>query len=379
ELVVDVVRDCREVVMEVARNRGKKINSTNTNDPHDTPMEDKEALLDPWILFTNGSSCIDGSGVGLIITNPKGVEFTYALRFRFDATNNEKGQIPYHTFKKFSITQVPRGENKKEDALSKMVSTSFAHLTMQVLVEELKEKSIEKREVLAVVKEEGRTWVTPIYEYPWRKFFQKKKGRKDPYATRQGIGIAGPFLEGPGKAKFLIVAIDYFTKWIEVKPVATITDNPFKDWCEKLCIRQRFTSVKHPQANILVEKENKSLGEGIRARLEKRCKNWIEEISHVLWARRTMIKSSNGETPFSLTYGTKAVIPVEIIMPTLRLQKLIWKQRVKPRCKSTITSGFVTQVSGQETLSTGTMKQATRKMKASSDLSRKDHMKSQKH
>nr|GFB90499.1 reverse transcriptase domain-containing protein [Tanacetum cinerariifolium] len=37
-----------------------------------------------------------------------------------------------------------------------------------------------------------------------------------------------------------------------------------------------------------------------------------------LWAHHTMIKSSNGETPFSLTYGTKAVIPAEIGMPTLR-------------------------------------------------------------
>nr|GEW09691.1 reverse transcriptase domain-containing protein [Tanacetum cinerariifolium] len=43
-----------------------------------------------------------------------------------------------------------------------------------------------------------------------------------------GIDIAGPFLEGPGKVKFLIVAIDYFTKWIEAKPVATITDNQSK-------------------------------------------------------------------------------------------------------------------------------------------------------
>ncbi|GJX45059.1 reverse transcriptase domain-containing protein [Tanacetum coccineum] len=37
-----------------------------------------------------------------------------------------------------------------------------------------------------------------------------------------GIDIAGPFPEGPGKVKFLIVAIDYFTKWNEAKPVATI-------------------------------------------------------------------------------------------------------------------------------------------------------------
>ncbi|GJT86389.1 reverse transcriptase domain-containing protein [Tanacetum coccineum] len=92
-----------------------------------------------------------------------------------------------------------------------------------------------------------------------------------------GIDIVGPFPEGPGKVKFLIVAMDYFTKWIEAKLVATITgnqvkkfvwenivcrfgllgeiisdngkqfrDNPFKDWCEKLCIQQHFASVKHP-------------------------------------------------------------------------------------------------------------------------------------
>ncbi|GKE26338.1 reverse transcriptase domain-containing protein [Tanacetum coccineum] len=59
------------------------------DDPQDTPMEDEEALPNPWILFTDGSSCIDSSGAGLIITNPEGVEFTYALRFRFHATNNE--------------------------------------------------------------------------------------------------------------------------------------------------------------------------------------------------------------------------------------------------------------------------------------------------
>ncbi|GJU95076.1 reverse transcriptase domain-containing protein [Tanacetum coccineum] len=55
----------------------------------DTLMEAEKELPEPWILFTDGSSCTDGSGAGLILTNPKGMEFTYALRFRFDATNNE--------------------------------------------------------------------------------------------------------------------------------------------------------------------------------------------------------------------------------------------------------------------------------------------------
>ncbi|GKG09106.1 reverse transcriptase domain-containing protein, partial [Tanacetum coccineum] len=36
----------------------------------------------------DGSSCVDSSGAGLILTNPEGTEFTYALRFEFSATNN---------------------------------------------------------------------------------------------------------------------------------------------------------------------------------------------------------------------------------------------------------------------------------------------------
>ncbi|GJS77214.1 reverse transcriptase domain-containing protein [Tanacetum coccineum] len=405
----------------------------------DTLMGEEEELPEPWILFTDGSSCTDGSGAGLILTNPEGMEFTYALRFRFDATNNEaeyealiaglkiaeqmgvknlqanvdsrlvanqvngtyvakendmvryleKVKTFINNFKAFSIKQVPRSENKKADALSKIASTSFAHLSKQVLVEELKEKSISTVEVLAVVEEEGDTWMTPIFKYlmdgtlpaevkkervvkrkSWcmhagtrsvvakalrigyywptmhedaRKLIracqdcqvhkpiprspqQKLNPITSPWTFyKWGIDIAGPFPKGPGKVKFLIVAIDYFTKWIEAKPVATITGNQIKkfvwdniDWCEKLCIRQHFASVKHPQTNGLVERANRSLGEGIKARLDERSKNWMEELPHVLWAHRTMIKSSNGDTPFSLTYGTEAVIPAEIGMPTLR-------------------------------------------------------------
>ncbi|GJS46944.1 reverse transcriptase domain-containing protein [Tanacetum coccineum] len=143
--------------------------------------------------------------------------------------------------------------------------------------------------------------------------------------------------------------MDYFTKWIEAKSVATITgnqvkkfiwdnivchfglpgeiilnngkqfsDNPFKDWCEKLNIAQHFALVKYPQSNGLVERANRSLGKGIKARLGEGNKNWTEELPYVLLAHRTMIKSIHGDTPFSLTYGTEAIIPVEIRMPTYR-------------------------------------------------------------
>ncbi|GKC09829.1 reverse transcriptase domain-containing protein [Tanacetum coccineum] len=181
--------------------------------PPDTSVV--ETLQEPWTLFTDGSSCVDGSGAGLILTSPEGTEFTYALRFQFTASNNEaeyealiaglriaaqmgvrnvhvsvdsklvanqvlgayvakeENMIKYlekvkslvSGFANFSISQVPRSKNKKADALSKIASTSFAHLSKQVLVEILKEKSIQEKEVTTVVEEDGLTWMTPIIEY----------------------------------------------------------------------------------------------------------------------------------------------------------------------------------------------------------------------
>nr|GEV92558.1 reverse transcriptase domain-containing protein [Tanacetum cinerariifolium] len=135
----------------------------------DTPIEEREELPDPWILFTDGSSCMDGSGASLIIVNPEGKEFTYALRFRFNATNNE---AEYEALiaglwiaSQMGIQNLQANvDSKLPDALSKIASTSFAHLRKQMLVEELREKAIDEKEILVVV-EEGHTWMTPVYEY----------------------------------------------------------------------------------------------------------------------------------------------------------------------------------------------------------------------
>ncbi|KAK9050115.1 hypothetical protein SSX86_030915 [Deinandra increscens subsp. villosa] len=165
-----------------------------------------------------------------------------------------------------------------------------------------------------------------------------------------GIDIVGPFPEAAGRVKFLIVAVDYFTKWVEAKAVANITgaqvkkfvweyiicrfglplyiisdngkqfaDNPFREWCEELAITQIFASVAYPQANGQVERVNRSLVEGIKTRLGKAGGGWVDELAHVLWAYRTMPKTANGETPFSLTYGSEAVIPAEVGVPTRRM------------------------------------------------------------
>ncbi|GJW31354.1 reverse transcriptase domain-containing protein [Tanacetum coccineum] len=314
----------------------------------------------------------------------------------------EKVKTLASSFKKFSIKQVPRSENKKADALSKIASTSFAHLTKQVLVEELNKKSINEIEVLAVMEEEGDTWVTPIYEYlkeetlPAEKEKVRAVRRKSRrYTVINGVlfkkSYLGPWLRcvGPLQANYISREIHEGSysmhaeaRFVVAKAIRTryywptmhadvrkmirecqdcqvhrpVPRNPqqkltpimsswpfykwgidiagpfpeghaflertWQDWCEKLCIRQCFASVKHPQANGLVERANRSLGEGIKARVDERSKDWFEEVPHVLWAHRTMIKSSNKDTPFSFTLGTEAVIPAEIGMPTLRTTEI---------------------------------------------------------
>ncbi|GJX40252.1 reverse transcriptase domain-containing protein [Tanacetum coccineum] len=164
-----------------------------------------------------------------------------------------------------------------------------------------------------------------------------------------GIDILGPLPPAKGGAKFVIVVIDYFTKWIEAKPLVRITrkevihfvidniicrfgfpwiivtdnraqlvNDPFKRWCESFEIHQMNTGVAHPQANGLVERANRSLMEGIKTRLGREKVGWVDELPNVLWAHRTSIKQSNRETPFNLTYGSETVIPTVIGIPTYR-------------------------------------------------------------
>nr|GEW70262.1 reverse transcriptase domain-containing protein [Tanacetum cinerariifolium] len=375
-----------------------------------------ETQEESWTLFTDGSSSSNNEAeyealvAGLRIAVRMGVKnVQVSVDSKLVANQvlgtyvaKEDNMVKYleivkslvSGFTTFSISQVPRSKNKKTDALRKITSTSFAHLSKQVLVEVLENKSIKEKEIATVIEEDGPTCMTQLVNYLNGGVLpgDKKEARKLRLKARQYELIEGllyrrsfltpwlrcvgplqaeyvmreihegscsmhagsrsivakairleyywptmhkdardmirkcsdcPFPEGPGKVKFLIVAKDYFTKWIEAKAVTTITggqfsDNPFKDWCDKLNITQRFASVKHPQSNGLVERANRSLGEGIKSRLGEGNKNWVEELPRVFWAHRTMIKSNHGDTPFSLTYGTETVIPTEIGMPTYR-------------------------------------------------------------
>ncbi|XP_071740485.1 uncharacterized protein [Rutidosis leptorrhynchoides] len=303
----------------------------------------KPAVGETWDLFTDGASCAECAGVGLVSASPSGEEHICALRFNFDKYLQLLKELAVR-FEHFELTQVSKSQNKKADALSKLAALTFSHFQKQVWVEELPSKSIDNDLMVASVVEEQPNWMEPILQYIrndvlpddkrearlvreraqmyiiqndilYRKSYcdpmmrcvgpieaemivdevhigscalhsgyktivakimrmgyfwpslyrdvakiikhckscqrhapQNRIPRHDmipvnslwPFHT-WAIDIVGSFSAGPGNVKFLIVAIDYFTKWVEAKA---------------------FTSVAHPQANGLCEVTNRDIVSG---------------------------------------------------------------------------------------------------------------------
>ena len=166
--------------------------------------------------------------------------------------------------------------------------------------------------------------------------------------SQWGIDILGPFPLASAQRKFLFVAIDYFTKWVEAELVAqiiefkardfawksiicrfglpqtVITDNGrqfdnkrFKEFYVELKINHRFTSIAHPQSNGEVEVTNKTILQGLKACLTQAKSSWTDGLYNNFWTYRLTPRISTRETSFKLTFGTEAVIPLDIGLPTL--------------------------------------------------------------
>ncbi|KAK6163313.1 hypothetical protein DH2020_000177 [Rehmannia glutinosa] len=170
-----------------------------------------------------------------------------------------------------------------------------------------------------------------------------------PFA-KWGIDIVGPFPRASGQRKFLIVAVDYFSKWVEAEPVAKISesqirsfiwknlvsrygwprdlisdngtqfqDRKIRKWLAEMKVRQHFTSVAHPQANGQVEVTNPSIVKGIKARLERAGGGWVDEPHSVLWSHRTTPKRQT-EKPHLVWYMESSRYTVEIGMESHRIR-----------------------------------------------------------
>jgi ribonuclease HI/transposase InsO family protein len=161
-----------------------------------------------------------------------------------------------------------------------------------------------------------------------------------------GQDLVGPLQKAPGGFKHLLVAIDKFSKWIEVRPLTSIrseqvvafftniihrfgvpnsiiTDNgtqftgkKFLDFCEDHHIRVDWAAVAHPMTNGQVERANGMILQGLKPKiyndLNKFGKRWIKELPSVVWSLRMTPSRATGFSPFFLVYGAEAILLTDL-------------------------------------------------------------------
>ena len=128
----------------------------------------------------------------------------------------------------------------------------------------------------------------------------------------------GSFPKAVGNKKFLLVYTDYFTKWIETKPLANIRDvdvkmfiwknivtlfgvlyalildnglqfdsKAFRKYLSDMGIKNRYSTPTYPQGNRQVKAVKKVIVNGLEKRLDDAKEKWVEELLYVLWTYRT--------------------------------------------------------------------------------------------
>lgn len=156
-----------------------------------------------------------------------------------------------------------------------------------------------------------------------------------------GIDFMGPF-PSSHKCKYILVAVDYVSKWAEAKalptndarvvinflknlfsrfgiPKALISDrgthfanNLLEKVLKKYGVNHRFSTPYHPQTSGQVENTNRALKRILEKTVENNPKIWYKKLDDALWAFRTAFKTPIGTTPFRLVYGKACHLPVEV-------------------------------------------------------------------
>jgi hypothetical protein len=167
---------------------------------------------------------------------------------------------------------------------------------------------------------------------------------------RWGLDFLGPLPPAQGNLKYVVVAVKYFSKWIEAKPLATIVsgivhkffwqnivcrfgvpkaitvDNgtqfdaeTFKTFCSQIDTKIHFALVGHPESNGLVERANEIITTGIMKSIFNQPKGkWLDELIKVVWNHNTAVSRSTWFTPFKLLFGDEAITLEEARMGSIR-------------------------------------------------------------
>jgi transposase InsO family protein len=152
--------------------------------------------------------------------------------------------------------------------------------------------------------------------------------------------------------RFVLVATDYLTKWMEAVPLKNMThgeliqfisgyiihrfvipqtlttdqgssflSHQVHDFAMSLKIKLLSSSPYYAQANGHAESSNKTLIKLIKKKIEEKPKRWHEVLSEALWAHRISTHSAIEVTPFELVYGQEAFLPMEVNFNDLRIAR----------------------------------------------------------
>ncbi|GER34267.1 pol polyprotein [Striga asiatica] len=147
------------------------------------------------------------------------------------------------------------------------------------------------------------------------------------------IDIVGPLTQATGQRKFLLVTVDCFTKLIEVEPLARITEVKVMKFlftnthCR--CAIPRVTlsdNGAHFKGRKVATYCRYCMGPKVSWR---NLRGMVNELGSVLKAYRTTPRASKRETPFSMVYGTEAVIPVVVGFSSKRMSTYRESENVK--------------------------------------------------
>ncbi|RDY02803.1 Retrovirus-related Pol polyprotein from transposon 17.6, partial [Mucuna pruriens] len=239
-----------------------------------------------WYLSVDGSTNQSGSGAGVILEGPEGVLIEQSLHFDFRASNNQAEYEALLAGMRLARDLEARSLIAKSD--SKLVTGQLARYKERAvkLV-----AGLERFELIHVSRDQN-----------------ERADLLAKLASTQRRGHLRAVPLSPGIiCRFGLLAEIVSDNETQFASKTTV------EFCNGLGIKQIFTST-----NGQAEAANKVILKGLRRRLEEAKGRWAEKLPHVLWSYHTTPHSAINETPFRLTFGTEAVISVEIGEPSIR-------------------------------------------------------------
>nr|XP_025638006.1 uncharacterized protein LOC112733303 [Arachis hypogaea] len=240
-------------------------------------------------------------------------------------------------FNSFSILHVNRGKNVRADVLSKLAATKADTQASTLTQLSLKKPSTDLLHVMNI--NHLHDWRTPFLEYIITGAIPKDELRPQHFKRKASLytsiegklyrrGFSQPLLKCLGKdeAKEVMnevhegVCGNHIGGEIIFDNGRQFTDNKLGSFLKNFNIKHHFSSVEHPQTNGQAEAANRVILQAIKKKLNNAKGEWAELIPEILWGYNTTIQTTTGETPFKLVYGSKALIPIEVGIPTLRTE-----------------------------------------------------------